>query len=135
MNEPAPNGSLRTARAPLASMALIAGCTACCLALLSAVLRTIFSQLAHDPLVVRALALTYLACGFMLARVAAYCSAGTRRAVALLVVGLFLTVGVALAVRPAFAADFYDSARGLWAPWILGAPGLAALLLSRWRVT
>lgn len=115
-------------------MALTVGATACVIAVIVALLRTTCGQLAHDTLVVRALALTYLVAAIMLARVAIECSAGVRRAFALLVASLFAVLALVLAVRPEIAAQFYDQGRSFWVPWALGAPGISALLLSRWRV-
>jgi hypothetical protein len=116
-------------------MALTVGATASAIALAGGVLRAICAQLAHDPMVVRALAVTYLAAGFMLGRVAIRCSAGLRRAAALVVAALFAFPALILAVRPELAAQLYDQGKGLWAPWALGLPGIAALFLSRWRVS
>jgi len=135
VNDSISPGSRHTGHSPLLATSVIVGVTASTIAIIVGLLRTICSQLAHDSIVVRALALTYVVAGFMLARVAISCSVGARRVASFAVVAAFVIVALALAVRPDLAAQLYDQGSGRCVPWILGAPGLCALLLSRWRVT
>lgn len=121
-------------RAPLPTVSLIVGVTFCALAVTVASLRNIAEQLAHDPLVVRALGVTLAMAAVMLARVAMVASAGTRRLVALVVAAPAIALALTLLAWPAGASSLYDRGMGTLAPWILGAPGILALALSRWRV-
>ncbi|HQP34226.1 MAG TPA: hypothetical protein PLI95_03575 [Polyangiaceae bacterium] len=135
MQGPLAPGERRRVRAPLPSAALIVGGLLCALALLVAMARKLVSQLALDPLVVRALCITIWVAAFMLVRVAQRASAGWRR-IAALAIGLPLIVGAtALAVVPAWAAIPFERGWGALASWIFGVPGVLALLLSRWRVS
>lgn len=116
------------------AVALMVGVTVCGLAVGFALLRTIAEQLAHDSLVMRALGVTMTMSALMIARVALAASAGVRRVAALAISALFLVPGTILLIWPAGAALLYDRGMGTLAPWLVGAPGILALLLSRWRV-
>jgi hypothetical protein len=90
-------------------------------------------QLAHAPLVMRALGATVGMSGLMLGRVALAASVGMRRVSALLIGAPMLLFGVALLASPALAAIPYDKGWAILVPWMLGVPGILALMLSRWR--
>jgi hypothetical protein len=126
-------GERRKIRAPLLTASLIAGLALCALAAVAASMRQLTQDLAHTPLVMRALGATIAMSGVMLGRVALAASVGLRRAAALLISTPMVVLGAALIAVPSIAAIPYDKGWALVVPWVIGLPGILALMLSRWR--
>ena len=134
MVAPQAPGSKRARRAPLPTIALIVGITLCVLGVFAAAFKTLAQQLASDALVMRALAVTLLMCAFMLGRVGIRAAVGLRRGAALAVSVPLAVAGALMIVRPSAASVPYERGWAVIVPLVLGALGVIALLLSRWRV-
>lgn len=132
MDGPLAPGERRKVRAPLPTASLIAALLLCALAVTAAAMRPLSQELAHTPLVMRALGATIAMSGLMLGRVALAAAAGLRRGVALAISAPMVACS-ALIVAPSIAAMPYDRGWGLVVPWMLGLLGILALMLSRWR--
>ncbi len=128
---PNPN---RRPKAPLPTIAAIVGVVCIVIAVAASMAPQVTRDLAFDPLVVRALAITWGVSAYMIVRVATHCAAGFRRIAAISVAVFFAAQAIPLFVAPSLATVPYARGWAMLIPWLLVGPGLFSLALSRLRV-